>query len=388
MSSPKDLARLRTLYRNSVMRGVPLSVDDLLDLASEKGLTVSGEDVESLKKSSRATVVFTRYRKPVKFIAPSVLRYGTVSIDLAFFNSFRNADGKKVDWSNYNYGYVGFILAVEVLSGKMSIFPVKSGQQEEWKNAVRYFLTDKEFGFPGARAILSDRDSSVTGKKFRQHIEKTYGVTWVYLVTTSKSAYAERGIRTAKTAFSMGLRAKIESGKGGAADRKKFNWADMVPNFLRWYNAQPVPNTGVPRSKVTAENEDDVLTAKMKAVDATVFSNTRQLDELALGSEENIARAFKFNVGDRVVLARDADFDARISETPGKDDRKKRKDIFEKRSVYGSYSDKIHVVSERMLKSARDQTLLPVYRLKDMDDVWLYERQLRAYKGPARLPPL
>ena len=169
----------------------------------------------------------------------------------------------------------------------------------------------------------------------------------------------------------MGLKAK-QAHKPGKKNRR-FNWTEMLPRFLEHFNSQPSPGTSVPRKDVNKMNYVKVLDAKLGVVDSTALQNSRVHYPEMLGSQKNINRVFKFKVGDSVILELGADFERTRSET---DARKLKKSFFEKRSQIGSFGTRPVKVTERMLKSTKDLSLIPVYRLSGYGKVWFYERQL------------
>ena len=347
--------------------GITLSPEELRDFAKEKGLKVSRKELESFRLSSRATSVFTKFSKPKAFISSSILKPGTIWVDFAHFEKFKNKEGNLVSWKRFNSGYKGFIAAADPLSGKIAAVPVKSKSRREWGRAVKVILEEH---FPEARAIISDRDSAVTTDEFRKGIEDKYNLTWIFMKTMSKSAAAERAIRTIKTHMSMGLKAKqlLKPNK----KIRRFNWTEMLPKFLAHFNSQPSPGTNVPRDEVNKMNYVKVLDSRL-GLDSTAVQNTLVHPPEVLGSPRNIKKVFKFEVGDTVLLELGADFERTRSET---DTRKLKKSFFEKRSQIGSFGQKPVKVTQRMLKSTKDLALIPVYRLEGYGKVWFYERQL------------
>lgn len=364
-----DWDKLKDHYFSTVRRGgITPSSHELKRYAVKNGLSVTADEINSLKVTKKPTAVFRKFTRPKGFISSSILKPGAVFVDLANFKTFQNKEGKNVDWSGFNYGYVGFIAAADTLSGQLAAVPVKDKTQGEWARAIEILMTEH---FPQARAIVSDRDSAVVKASFRKKIEEKYNVTWIFMKTMAKSAAAERAIRTLKSHLSMGLRARQESKtyKG----RKRFNWVDMLEPFLDHFNSRKVKNTSIARKDVDKMNYVKVLNAKMGVADSTALQNARVLPPEMLGSGKNIRSVFRFEVGDSVILELGADFERTRSE---KDSRRLKKNYFEKKSVKGSYSERPHKITERMLKSTSANALIPVYRLSGFGNVWFYQRQL------------
>ena len=316
------LARLRTEYKNAYeKRKYPPSLRQTIELAQEKKLGLTKAQVSRAYKGFGQTAKYSEFRRPKRFQTLGDLRYGDWFIDYAEFHK---------DWAGSNGGCKGFLVAVENLTNRLFIKPTRAKAAKDWHEAIENFLDVHG----GVRIIRSDRDSVATSPAFREAVETKFGIRWMFLVKGSKSYLAERYIRLAKETLSKALLL------GGT---KK--WVQFVDPIVAAYNGEKIEGTSYSRNRVTQSNFLHFAGQLLRVKDPELSFNQCRVGPFKQESINN--RIFKFKVGDRVLLAVDADW-------------KKKRSGFYKRSVGGSFAassdtGKRFTVSGRQLKIVKNR---------------------------------
>jgi hypothetical protein len=333
--------------------GVVMSRDEMLEFCRRRGVSVDREALGRLRATLRHTALFAQNRRPPRYMSSSIPKYGTIMVDMAYFRpDLRVANGQMA----------AFLVAVECLSGKVSVVPCTGGTQKEWERAVRIMV---EHGFDSVSHVITDQDASVTGADFRERVERELGVTWSFLTRRSKAFKAERAIRWLKQALSVAL----------AANRRgDLGWVRHLPGIVAHHNSQTVPGTSIVRSSVNKRNYLEVLEELYRTDDPTVLFN---LTESANHPPEVARALWRYDVGDRVLVSRKVDDSltrARVDPETGDTVRKRGK--FEKPSEEGSFGPRVHVVTARKLKHNWKLFIVPVYAVDSLRG-WWYETELR-----------
>lgn len=290
---------------------------------------------------------------PRRFQTIGVTKAGVFFIDYGEFHK---------SWSKNNNGCTGFLVAVENLSNRLFVHPTRGKNTRQWLDSIARFIELTR----DVKIIFSDRDSVATSPTFMKHVESKYGIRWKFLKKGNKSFLAERFVRYVKVKLSQALASASKSGF------LKKRWIDYVEELCKVYNQQKIPGTSYKRGGVSDSNFDDFAGQlfKSKTVDLDRYNS------FAAGpfqSEEWNKKAFKFQIGDKVLLLRKANWKNRNSGGGGGTS-------FVKPSLDGSYGSNEYTVSGRQLRADRSfQTLIPIYSLKEFggdDHFHFYEDEL------------
>ncbi len=271
----------------------------------------------------------------------------------------------------------GFILAVEMTTKQVAAVPIKSKGLEEVQEALTELIETSVLS--RIRTLISDKESSILSRKFRQEIKKRHGTEVYYVSRRHKSFLAELYIAKIKTHLSMA----VESNKA-AGDPDYRNWTKLLPGVLANLNRKFVSGTKFRRNSVDETNFDEMLGQKHDMQDSSLMWNTRTISDSSIVSKKWKKRIFKFDVGQKVLVSKRA---------------LKSKDVFEKPSVHGGYDAKACTVKARSLASTRSCSLVPgtchlislnlhflyapstVYRLAEVKGTF-YQTELLPLRGP------
>lgn len=305
---------------------------------------------EFLRRHPEAGVASLQARstKPARHQTIGVTKAGVFFIDYGEFHK---------SWAGGNNGCTGFLVAVENLSNRLFVHPTRGKDTRQWLDSIARFIELTR----DVKIIFSDRDSVATSPAFRTHVEKKYQIRWRFLKKGNKSFLAERYIRYVKEKLSQALVAS------GASDKPRKRWVDYVEDLCRVYNQQYVPGTRYRRGAISDSNFD--------AFAGQLFGSSNldldRFNAFAAGPFQNDdwnKRAFKFQIGDKVLLLRKADW------------KKGGTATFAKPSLVGAYGPVEYTVSGRQLRADRNfKTLVPVYSLEEFDGG--DRRQLHFYEN-------
>ena len=333
-------------------QGVILSAQDLAKFAARKKIAVPPrEKLRGLRHNWKALAAHARIIRPQHHMGTAYPRYGVLFVDLAVY---------RPDLKRFNDGFGAMLVAQEKVSQKLSVVLLKDKTSESWRNGILVML-DRSYG--ALTTVVSDRDAAVTSAKFREAVQKQYGIRWSFLLTRSKSFMAERSIRFVKERLSQAL-----------ALTKSRRWVDNVAKIVADYNSRPVTGTNVRRSSVNKNNYPHLLQQTTGLEDPTALFN---LGDSSNFSEKLGNRLFKFKLEDTVLLSREANYLLKPNE----------KGIFVKPSMQGAFGPIVYRVVQRTLKNTARQFLTPVYKLRALDrkqkdpQGFFYERELS--KTPA-----
>jgi len=246
----------------------------------------------------------------------------------------------KKEWSGYNKGCTGFLVAVENFTNKLFAMPCKGKGTTEWVNAISAFVENTR----DIRTIFSDRDSVATSEKFRENLLKKYGFSWYFLKKGHKAYLAERYIGFLKTKLAQILKYKKEK-----------RWIGYLAAICAEYNQSKIEGTSYRRQAVNRANFSHFLSQFLKTAEPELTFNS-----FKAGPFENKdwnRRIFKFDLGDRVLLSRRATWD----------DEKEKLKAFTKVSTEGGFGKRIFTVGARQLRASKWQkSYVPVYSLSEL----------------------
>jgi hypothetical protein len=229
-----------------------------------------------------------------------------------------------------------FLLAVETLSGKISVQPMKDHSAKSWEAAISRIL--EESAISDIRCFLSDRDSVATSPAFRRTLLKKYAVSWLYLRSRGKAYAAENQIRYVKQAISMAMLAH--------PDEK--DWTKFVPGIVAHHNSGFIGNTDIRRKSVNKHTYMSVLETLYKSESPDLLINVASSENF---SPEMGKFLWRYDVGQEVLL--------RVGSLYSE-----KRPPFYKPSAKGSFSRRSYVIAKRVLKSSGDFFLCPLYRLR------------------------
>jgi hypothetical protein len=230
-------------------------------------------------------------------------------------------------------------VAVENFTNRLFVEPCKGKGTNEWLRAIQQFVELTR----NVKVIFSDRDSVATSTAFRDGIASKYKIEWNFLKKGNKSYLAERYIGLVKSRLSQTL-----NYRGG----KK--WIDLVPAFVDEYNKEKIDGTSYSRQSVSPANFLHFLGQLLRSDDPELGFNGFKVGPFV--TERWNRKIFKFNLGDRVVVARAANWK----------DGDEKLGQFKKVSMLGGFGHKHYTISGRQLRStkARDR-YVEVYSLAE-----------------------
>jgi hypothetical protein len=361
-------------YFNSMLKstGIPPTGVELVQYSRKKRLPgVTSNAVYSfLRQEAEPDVLgsFARRDKVEDRQTVSPVRPGVYYIDYAEFHK---------DWAGSNNGCTGFLVAVENLTNRLFVLPVKGKDTHQWELSVARFVSLSR----QVSVIFSDRDSVATSETFRRKLADLYNLKWHFLTRGNKSFLAERYIGLVKTKLSQALL---------YADKQRFDqglppsrrWIDFVEPLVEAYNNQEIGQTGYKRRAVSRENFNDFVKRLMGGRGGSSSSSSSPPDpnydtrfnnfvvpEFAHHPDWN-RRIFRLNLGQRVRVSRKVDWS----------DPANRKS-FQKTSTVGGFGNKIYTITGRQLRACKSfKKYVPVYQLSDMPNrlkgFCFYEKEL------------
>lgn len=302
--------------------------------------------------------------RPKQFQTIPIIKLGVYHADHSFFHP---------NLAQFNDGHTGFMVFVENFTNRLFVHPSRLSDKVGWTNAVEAFMRQVDH----VSIIYSDCDP-VPGKSrtWREQVTQKYGFTWRFVRRPPKAFLAERFVGYVKQKLSASLLSESERKKEPA-----LRWVDMVKPLWQNYNKQKILHTSFRRDQVTPNNFETFLSQLKK--DAEPEMNFHMSRAGPFSIERWNRRLFKFDLNQRVYILKKIDWTVFHG---------KRK--FLKGTQDGTWElTKTFTISGRQLRASKNGDLIPVYALKEFDDVdymgddyrmqhfWFYENQLRA-AGP------
>ena len=295
----------------------------------------------------RSSAVRSTFRKP-KIFAGSKPYFGICQIDLAMFKS---------ELKSRNEGCIGFIIGVELLTTQIQVVPVKSKKQSEFERAINHFIS---FWDDSLHTIVSDEDSALS-KTFQSRMEHETGIKFKQLRTGSKAATAEKYISFMKQRLSLSLDFKMEAyrkelqktGKKSNPGEifKLQNWISSVDDIVLRHNRKYIKNTNIVRGSINRDNYVEAI--------GQIYSSDVPYNILSEVSRDRypknfLDKLFTYKEKDLVLLNSTSYY--------------KNKNIFEKKSLVGSFLPFPFEIHSRHLTLNKKLLLVPSYVLKDLKD--------------------
>lgn len=351
----RDYDSLAAEYNKRLSQtGVSLTASQLQQRVAKKvGRTIPLDRVYSFLRTGTAAPIASlqasqKSKRPRAFPTVGVSKAGLFYIDYGEF---------KKKWAGSNNGCTGFLVAVENLSNRLFVYPTKGKNTKQWLETVARFVELTR----DVKVLYSDRDSVATAPRFKAHVESKYGVRWKFLRKGNKSFLAERYVRFVKTKLSQAL---AHAGSEGKVQKR---WVDYVAAICEEYNNEKISGTSYRRGSIAVDNFEDFVRQLFRLKDVSL----ERFNAYAAGPFENAgwnSRIFKFDIGDRVLLANAANW-------------KSKGGVFAKASQDGGFGDREYTVSGRQLRADREfKRLCPVYSLLEFDERE-GERRLHFYEN-------
>jgi hypothetical protein len=324
--------------------GVALTARQLYSYAQDKklkGVTLS--KVYAFLNNQEDVAHFAPARKTKVYQTVGILRPGMYHIDFGEFHA---------NWAGSNGGHTGFLVAVENFTNRLFVTPTRGKGTQEWLKAIQDFVEVRR----DVSTIFSDRDSVATSEAFREKIYKDYKIVWRFLKKGHKAYLAERYIRFMKTKLSQALQHK-----GGK------NWIKFVKPIVDEYNSQKIERTSYRRQAVNRQNFSHFLSQLMRTSEPELDFNSFKAGPFA--NEGWNKKIFKFNLGQKVLLARNANW--KFTEEKLK--------TFTKISSVGGFGKTVYTVTGRQLRSSKgSKTYVPVYSLGEFGpSLHFYSNELK-----------
>ena len=338
-----DLDDAINYYRSKLRKtGIALTLSQLVQQLKKARITVKKDDLAGWLAKEKLSARFSRVSRPKAFQTIGVLRPGVYFMDYAEFHK---------SWGWHNSGCTGFLLAVENVTNRIFVHPCKTKETQSWETAIEKFVELTR----NVTTVFSDRDTVVTSRNFRARIMDKYKINWYFLKKGSKAYLAERYIGFVKTKLSQALESREKETK---------NWVQFLDPLVKEYNTQKIEGTSYSRQAVSIENFQHFLQQKFKTSDPESSFAGFKMGPFV--NERWNTAIFKFGLGDKVLLARRANWS----------DQKKG---FSKYSTEGGFGETVYTVSGRQLRQTATKKFVAVYALKEMgNDLHFYDAELKA----------
>jgi hypothetical protein len=144
-------------------------------------------------------------------------------------------------------------------------------------------------------------------------------------------------------------------------------WIDKIDGILKNYNSQFVPGTNLRRDSITKDNFMTLLEQLTKSTDPTMLWNLSRSHNFSPWMQNKI---WRYSIGDKVLIAREADYTAKGQQTS-------KGGSFFKRSIEGSYSPTVRVIKDLWLKDSR-YFLSAVYEIHGLSGLFYQSELVRA----------
>ena len=324
--------------------GVALTGSQLYKFARLKKLTgVTKKQIYNFLQQHEHIAQFSPARKTKYYQSAPVVRPGVYHIDYAEFHK---------NWAGSNKQATGFLVAVENFTNKIFATPSRGKGTPEWLAAISSFV--EKTG--NVRVIMSDRDSVAKSSNFRKQIVRDYGIKWDFLRKGHKAYLAERYVRFLKTKLSQAL-----SLKGG----KK--WTQYLEPICTEYNQEKITGTNFRRQAVNLNNFSNFLSQLLKTSEPELLFNAGKAGPFV--NETWNKKFFKFNLGQRVMLSRAANWS----------DGSEKLRTFVRASVRGGFGKNVYTVSGRQLRTTKNfKEYVPVYSLEELGpSLHFYSNELK-----------
>lgn len=349
---PSSFAKLGALrlsehFVDSMKKGIVLSVKAMKSYCRDQGYKCPPENLlRQMRYKFKFSALHTKSKRPASYMGTAIPKLGVIFVDMAVFQP-------RLKVKNGQNQYI--LVGVDELSNKLAAVPLPNKNRRSWERALEE-MRRKE-SFPFMQTIVTDRDGAVADEAFQKAFKRKHGVAWIHLPSRSKAFLAETMIGHLKSNLSIAL------GNNAKGDNC---WTKHLPGIVASYNEKMITGTNIKRKDISRANYGEVIAKRLGAKDYAPLINTSVSSHF---SKEMRQLLFKFQIGDKVLLARSAHYNVRMH--GGK---------FAKKSVIGSYGDKVYTVKKCLLKSNDRFFLNPVYRLSRLKGLY-YSSELIPFSG-------
>ena len=318
-------------FLRQARRGVILSLDQLVSFCKRNRIPYKLPTLKKLRVRFKFSAMHSRTRRPLRYMAASVLRPGVIQFDFAHY---------RPELKKSNDGAIGFLLGVDVLTQYLVILPLRDQTTRSWKKAI---LAAIEGTFNQVTVIYTDQDSAIkSGKEsgFRAYLKKNYDIDWHFLKMYSKAFLSERYIFMAKSHLSQSMKAA-----------KTERWVDFVEPLCKHHNSSFLKGTNLVRKDITIHNYLSLIDQLVRAPSPTLLFNFGTSPAFPTALAKYV---WKFRPGSKVMLRRKVNY------------KLKNKNTFEKVSVVGGFGPDIFTVSECNIKNSGRFFITPTYKLREI----------------------
>lgn len=327
--------------------GYAMTARQLVEWARRNKVPHTPADIHDyLRNENPVTAAFAKRRlRPRTYQTMSVIKPGIYFLDYGEFHK---------EWAGSNGGATGFLVAAENVTNRLFALPTRGKDTRQWLDSIARFVELTR----NVQVVYTDRDSVATSPRFREQIMQDYGISWHFLRKGHKSFLAERYIGFVKQKLVQACKA-LDTGK---------RWVDHLPAICKGYNESKIPGTSYTRQSVDRNNFDHFA--------GQLFGDRNydlRMNAFGAGPFEQDAwnrRIFKFDLGDKVLVSRAADW--RLVGSGG---------AYKKPSMQGTFDpDKVRTVVGRQLRADKAyKTMVPVYALAEFEGHFhFYEHELVA----------
>ena len=273
----------------------------------------------------------------------------------------------------YGKDYKGAcFVAIDILSKRIFIHPISDKTLLSLKGAIDELI--KSPGFTTTKCILSDQEAALKGLAKR----KIYsGIK--FIATNKKAKTVERAIRTLKLVLSKYMMAKGEN--------SLYRWKNYINDVVEHLNKKILPGKIPGEAEIVRPIDLNVKNVG-KYVNYMLFHNPNFFQSLhpLITPKKNSERLFKFEIGDKVYIAKKEWQDRLIQkhfwgETKSLAGHFKYK--FDNIRDHETYrKDLAFVVKNRWLDISRTGHVVPVYSIENEDEEdidHIYETFLRDF---------
>jgi hypothetical protein len=325
-----DKAKLDAYMLQQFTEGLLPSLRKIKSWAEEQSVTLPPtRKLRQLRYNWKESAVLSGWKGTRHYAGAAIAKIGTIQLDLAYF-------GKKYLVRNRQKKY--FLCAVDILTGKLAVVATTRKDRKAWEGAILEMIRNGSYEY--IAHIMTDRDSIVS-KDFRRRLKLEHGINWSFLPSRSSAFRSERMIAFCKRRFSL-----------AASLSKDHVWIDKIDGILAEYNSQNIPGTDIPRDSVTKENFMSLLEKLRNSKDPTMFHHLSTSHNFSPNLQ---AKLWKYKLGQRVLVAREADYEA----------EGQKSNSFFKRSVDGSWAPTVRTVTDLWMKDSRYR-LTPTYAVSGL----------------------
>ena len=356
--------KLKDYFLANLINGIVLSTSELEKYCKQRKWQVDPTKLKKIRRYWKFTAIFEPLLKKPKYMSASILKYGTAMLDIGFIPKYKSS----------NKNFTAFLVGKEIVSGAIAAVEIKTKSMQDIYEGIKTILS--RGAFQQIHTLCWDREAAVRSQTFQKQLYTNFGVRVFYLTQRSKAYFAENAIKYIKKRIGM----KIEA----SGDKK---WiGSTLQNICQPYNNQKVPGTTFTRASITRKNTTKFLAQKFKLKSPTLLFNSAVLNDSSFTNKTWRRRIFKFEKGDKVLIAKRANAIDNF-ETSKISSKKKRIDppykqmsplksgskSFLKTSLTGQYSKTVYTIDKRSLKSSNHFYWAIVYTLKEMPNTFWYQ---------------